>query len=311
MPDSEYYIKYQDDFSGGINVKDAAKSLADNQLQESLNYIITKKGRLEKRRGYQKLVDAEIDSDLISVEGIYDFHTTAGDFVVAHGDTATFRKIYYAGSASYTEITGGSNLTFAARLGLKDYIDYLLLGNGTQFQAWNGVGNKADCVFNSGTGYRTDILPKDMEVADDRIFMLDPDYRNTTFFTEFGGWQTDPETDILLRTNDNISLPRQTGDKLGIILLLQYGKITEAYSGGAHDSLPRVHRSGITSWSDDAGAPYYSRVPRAASAYINLVLDLAKVAARVHTPRAHSIGWTFAGSPLRLKSDTGRVMMTY
>ncbi len=46
-------------------------------------------------------------------------------------------------------------------------------------------------------------------------------------------------------------------------LLLQYGKITEAYSGGAHDSLPRVHRSGITSWSNDAGAAYYFRAPHA------------------------------------------------
>jgi hypothetical protein len=76
-------------------------------------------------------------------------------------------------------------------------------------------------------------------------------------------------------------------------LLLQYGKITEAYSGGAHDSLPRVHRSGITSWSDDAGAKYYFRVYRPESTYINLVLNLAKVAKHVKTPRAHSIGWTF------------------
>jgi hypothetical protein len=76
-------------------------------------------------------------------------------------------------------------------------------------------------------------------------------------------------------------------------LLLQYGKITEAYSGGAHDSLPRVHRSGIKSWSNDAGAPFYRRVSRAASSYINLVLDLRNVARHSHTPRPRSIGWTF------------------
>jgi hypothetical protein len=76
-------------------------------------------------------------------------------------------------------------------------------------------------------------------------------------------------------------------------LLLQYGKITEAYSGGAHDSLPRVHRSGITSWSNDAGAPFYRRVSRAASSYINLVLNLRHVARHTHTPRPRSIGWTF------------------
>jgi hypothetical protein len=76
-------------------------------------------------------------------------------------------------------------------------------------------------------------------------------------------------------------------------LLLQYGKITEAYSGGAHDSLPRVRRSGITSWSNDAGAPYYQRVSRAASSYINLVLDVNKVAHRVKTPRPKPMGLTW------------------
>jgi hypothetical protein len=73
-------------------------------------------------------------------------------------------------------------------------------------------------------------------------------------------------------------------------LLLQYGKITAAYSGGAHDSLPRMYRSGIKSWSNDAGAGYYSRVSRAASSYINLELNINAVAKHVHTPRAHSIG---------------------
>lgn len=78
-------------------------------------------------------------------------------------------------------------------------------------------------------------------------------------------------------------------------LLLQYGKITEAYSGGAHDSLPRVRASGITSWSMDAGAAYYSRISHANDhGYINVVLDLAKVAARTKTTKAHSNGWTFA-----------------
>jgi hypothetical protein len=76
-------------------------------------------------------------------------------------------------------------------------------------------------------------------------------------------------------------------------LLLQFGKITEAYSGGAHDSLPRVYASGITSWSNDAGAPYYYRVNRPESTYINLVLNLAKVAKKTHSVLPKSIGWTF------------------
>jgi hypothetical protein len=76
-------------------------------------------------------------------------------------------------------------------------------------------------------------------------------------------------------------------------LLLQFGKITEAYSGGAHDSLPLVHKSGITSWSQDAGKPFYHRVSRSESSYINVVLNLAKVAQKVKTPLPKNIGWTF------------------
>ncbi len=80
-------------------------------------------------------------------------------------------------------------------------------------------------------------------------------------------------------------------------LFLQYGKITEAYSGGAHDSLPRVRASGITSWSNDAGAAYYSRQPHAGdNGYVNLVLNLQKVAEHVNTPRPRNIGWTFSPS---------------
>ena len=93
-------------------------------------------------------------------------------------------------------------------------------------------------------------------------------------------------------------------------LLLQFGKITEAYSGGAHDSLPRVHRSGIRSWSNDAGARFYSRRSRAASDYINLVLNLNRVASVVRTPHPHNIGWTFSRSLKGLPTHKGYVVRT-
>jgi hypothetical protein len=93
-------------------------------------------------------------------------------------------------------------------------------------------------------------------------------------------------------------------------LLLQFGKITEAYSGGAHDSLPRVKASGITSWSNDAGAPYYSRVSRAASSYINLELNLAKVAKKTKSNAPRSIGWTFSPSLTGLTTSTGTDVRT-
>lgn len=94
-------------------------------------------------------------------------------------------------------------------------------------------------------------------------------------------------------------------------LLLQFGKITEAYSGGAHDSLPRVHRSGITSWSMDDGRPFYRRIPHPGDGgYINVVLNLAAVAARVKTPRPRNIGWTFERSLKGLPVQGGKAVHT-
>jgi hypothetical protein len=93
-------------------------------------------------------------------------------------------------------------------------------------------------------------------------------------------------------------------------LLLQFGKITEAYSGGAHDSLPRLYRSGIRSWRNDGGAGFFSRRARAASSYINLVVNLNGVASVVHTPHPHSIGWTFDPSLKGLPTSKGYTVRT-
>jgi Protein of unknown function (DUF3048) N-terminal domain/Protein of unknown function (DUF3048) C-terminal domain len=93
-------------------------------------------------------------------------------------------------------------------------------------------------------------------------------------------------------------------------LLLQYGKITEAYSGGARDVLPGVHRSGINSWSMEDGKPYFHRVSRPESSYINVLLDVAQLANHVDTPRARSIGWTFGPVPAAMASKSAKSIHT-
>jgi hypothetical protein len=94
-------------------------------------------------------------------------------------------------------------------------------------------------------------------------------------------------------------------------LLLQFGKITAAYSGGAHDSLPLIHESGLKSWSNDAGAPFFYRAPHANDhGYINVVLNLSRVAKAVHTPRPKNIGWTFRASDAGLPAGKGTDVRT-
>lgn len=91
-------------------------------------------------------------------------------------------------------------------------------------------------------------------------------------------------------------------------LLLQYGKITEAFSGGASDSLSKVQEAGLVGWSQDAGAAYYVRQPHDNdNGYVNVVLDVAQVAATTKSARPKSIGWTFnpslAGLPTKPGTD--------
>lgn len=93
-------------------------------------------------------------------------------------------------------------------------------------------------------------------------------------------------------------------------LLLQYGKITEAYSGGAHVSLDIRKKSGLTGWSNDAGAAGYTRQNRSQSTYINVTLNLGLVAKKVHTPRPTSIGWTFNPSTAGLPTTRSNGVST-
>src|SRR3954451_163695 len=94
-------------------------------------------------------------------------------------------------------------------------------------------------------------------------------------------------------------------------LLLQYGKITAAFSGGGHDSLPLMRRSGIRSWSNDAGARYFYRAPHPNDhGYINLMLNLAKVAKATKTNAPHSIGWTFQSADTGLPALKGTNVRT-
>ena len=93
-------------------------------------------------------------------------------------------------------------------------------------------------------------------------------------------------------------------------LLLQYGKITEVYSGGAHDSIPLLKASGIKSWSNDGGAPYFFRVSRYQSSYINLAIDLSKVVKKTKTAWPRPIGWTFNPSLGGITSSAGTDIRT-
>ena len=85
-------------------------------------------------------------------------------------------------------------------------------------------------------------------------------------------------------------------------LLLQYGKITLAASGGSVPSLRNLRSSGLPGWINDAHAAYFRRDRTRASSYINLTLDLAAVSRAVKTASARNVGFVWNAHPAGLAS---------
>jgi hypothetical protein len=93
-------------------------------------------------------------------------------------------------------------------------------------------------------------------------------------------------------------------------LLRQYGKITEAFSGGQAVSRNLAKKAGLNTWSFGAGKPGFQRISRSGTTYINVEVDLKSVAADVKSPRPTSNGWTFGSSLTGLKTSTGTDLKT-
>lgn len=212
------------DFSGGLNLQDSQVSMADNQLQQCLNFILTRKGALKKRRGYDEDIAAAIGTGVIGVQDIYRLYSTTAAETIVTGLLAVNPKIYLLGSSSYTEITGGTALTYGADVLYGDYRDYLFLCNGSQFQYHvAGSGTKAD-VVHAGTT----VTPWMIRISDDRIFAVDTALdRNTLYYTEFDGWTTSPGTDMNFAAGNDVTIMTRSSDSGGITNMWKYGNNDE------------------------------------------------------------------------------------
>jgi hypothetical protein len=93
-------------------------------------------------------------------------------------------------------------------------------------------------------------------------------------------------------------------------LLRQYGRITEAFSGGQKVSRDLLAKAGLHGWDLGAGVPYFYRVSRSESDYINVKLDLAALAKHVRTNAPRSNGWTFNASLAGLTTTAAPAMNT-
>lgn len=140
---------YSQGFTGGLNTRDAAYDVEQNQARDLLNVLGTTHGAVRKREGNTTL--ATTASALLSLLPV---EVTATKYLIGQGGTA-FYKIDAAGVV--TTITGTTVPTSGARW---SHIQAqaitgqgpVYLSNGVNTpQQWTGTGNLADWTATSGT----------------------------------------------------------------------------------------------------------------------------------------------------------------
>lgn len=84
-------------------------------------------------------------------------------------------------------------------------------------------------------------------------------------------------------------------------LLLQYGKITLAASGGAPKTLRHLKASGLPSWLMDGRHAYFRRRHHSNDhGYINVILNLAQLSKAAKTAPARNVGFVWNANPAGL-----------
>ncbi len=84
-------------------------------------------------------------------------------------------------------------------------------------------------------------------------------------------------------------------------LLLQYGKITLAASGGAPKTLRHLKASGLPSWLMDGRHAYFRRRHHPNDhGYINVILNLAQLSKAAKTAPARNVGFVWNANPAGL-----------
>lgn len=129
------------DFSGGMNTRDGAGVIADNELQSCNNCYLLAKG-IAKRNGYERYNSSARIATTSQGTGIINAPFTGGSQVVATAGTAITKK----GTGAWTDITDDVTIT-ANKPFLFDMINNVLVGvNGTDsLLYYTGSGN-ADAI---------------------------------------------------------------------------------------------------------------------------------------------------------------------
>jgi len=226
--ETPYEYVYINSLSGGLNVVDSVLSLNDNELSVAYNCTLTTRGQVKKRNGYYEDSAHEISgANVVGIKSGYRFYYGTSATTVVQSNDIPNKMYSYSFTAGYTEITGGTDIN-TNKMHYVDYKDWLFMFNGSQTHCWDGTGTKSDIAFETGDEYKecgTKI--RCMEVCDDRLFIVFEDEPYSLYFTEYGGWDTDPATDILLPLVNYLNVPERSRDASGITGLKSFGLTDE------------------------------------------------------------------------------------
>ena len=201
-------------FSGGENLSTSKYALEENQVRKATNFIVFPNEALSRRKGYTKVTTGSVGS-AISLQDTFIYYSPAQ--VLAAGRTPVGTSFYTVGS-DLTEITGGSTFGFNTP-DMYEFRDYSLFFDGTAFDYSSDNLTKSTCGYTAGT---SELVPSLMAASDDRLFIVDPRYPNSLFYTDYDGYTTDP-SDWNFATNNEIPIPDRSADTVGITNILSVG----------------------------------------------------------------------------------------
>lgn len=152
-------------FEGGLNTRDGAGGVADNELTESVNCYLDYKG-IAKRKGYTRYTGYKRINGTKAGTGIYYASFTGGTKIIG---TAGTEIAYKTGDSTWTDITGSVTLTADKNI-LFTMINNVMVGvNGTN-PAFYWTGSDSAITL-SGTNIPT--APTSCEEFHGRLFLAE------------------------------------------------------------------------------------------------------------------------------------------
>jgi hypothetical protein len=224
------------DFSGGINNRDADTLVADNQLTDAQNVIANDVGSLEKRYGYLKMLNANLNEPIVSM---FEFNKYDGTQIFLF---STPTKLYKYDSATKAGVVIAMPAGVTLTSGVKTYFvmqDVCYFLTGTDYLKYDGTTVTAVAytpTTDENTNYGGNVLdgPKKctrVVLHKSRVFLTgDTSQPNRVYFSH-------PSNPSYFPANNIINFYTEKGDVItGISAFAETVIITKSASIGYLDT---------------------------------------------------------------------------